>query len=39
MQIGTQNKVRIIHNVGIDNSIDLDYLCNNSETLFRLDLN
>lgn len=38
-KIGAQNKVRIIHNVGIDNLIDHDYLCNKSKTPSRLELN
>ena len=36
---GIQNKVRNIHNAGKDNLIDLIYLCNNSKTLSRLELN
>ena len=37
-KIGIQNKVRIIHNVGINNSIDLVHLCNKSKTHSRLEL-
>ena len=38
-KIGAQNKVRIIHNVGIDNLIDHVYLCNKSKKPSRLELN